>query len=52
MFAGSLPDDEFVSRVTVEHDRGEIILTGTLATPEVADQGVDSVAEHARVAAF
>jgi hypothetical protein len=51
-FAGSLPDDWFTDPVEVIFDRDEIVVTGSLAVPKVAD-GVDaSLAATSRIATF
>ena len=51
-FAGSLPDDWFTTPVEVTFDREEIIVTGTVATPRLADDSPGAVAEEARVTSF
>lgn len=51
-FAGSLPDDWFTSPVSVEFDRDEIIVTGTLASPKLADGDDAALAADARIATF
>ena len=51
-FAGSLPDDWFTEPVETPSDRDEIIVTGTLTAPTVADDAPAEVAEEARIAAF
>lgn len=51
-FAGNLPDDWFTAPVTVEVDREEILVTGTVATPKIAKGDDVAVAAAARIAAF
>lgn len=36
-FAGNLPDDWFTSPVAIDYDRDEIVVTGDLAVPKLAD---------------
>lgn len=43
-FAGRLPDDWFAGAPAVSHDRDEIVVIGTLPTPETGDGGADTVA--------
>jgi len=51
-FAGNLPDDWFISPVSVVFDRDEIIVTGALAVPKLNDGDDVGVAGRARIAAF
>ncbi len=51
-FAGNLPDDWFTEPVDVRVDRDEILVTGSLAVPVVADGDDIGVATSARIAAF
>ncbi len=51
-FAGNLPDDWFTEPATIQFDRDEILVTGALAMPEVADGDDRAIAAHARIAAF
>lgn len=51
-FAGNLPDDWFTRAVTVEFDRDEILITGTLKVPKLNDGDDVNVAAQARIAAF
>lgn len=51
-FAGSLPDDWFTDPVSVEFDRDEIIVTGTLASPKLSDGDDATLAAEARIATF
>lgn len=51
-FAGSLPDDWFTDPVSVEFDRDEIIVTGSLASPKLADGDDATLAAEARIATF
>ena len=48
-FVGRLPAEWFTGEPDVTHDRDEIVVVGTLAEPEVADEGSDEgVAAAAR----
>ena len=51
-FAGNLPDDWYVEPASVDFDRDEILVTGTLAMPKVADGDDVAIAANARIAAF
>ncbi len=51
-FAGSLPDGWFSGPATIQFDRDEILVTGTLPMPEVAEGDDQAIAAHARIAAF
>ena len=51
-FAGSLPDNWFSEPPNIQFDRDEILVTGSLAMPEVADGDDRAIAAHARIAAF
>lgn len=51
-FAGNLPDDWFVEPASVVFDRDEILVTGQLAMPKVAEGDDTAIAAHARIAAF
>lgn len=51
-FAGSLPDDWFTGPVAVEFDRDEIVVTGSLATPKLADGDDTALAADARISTF
>lgn len=51
-FAGTLPDEWFAEPVDIAYDRDEIIVTGTLAAPELGDNTETHVAEDARITAF
>ncbi len=51
-FAGSLPDDWFTGPATVRFDRDEILVTGDLAAPKVAEGDPAEVARAARIEAF
>ncbi len=51
-FAGNLPDDWFTEPATINFDRDEILVTGSLAMPQVADGDDRAIAAHARIAAF
>jgi len=51
-FAGNLPDGWFVEPARVQFDRDEILVTGDLAMPDVADGDDRAIAAHARIAAF
>ncbi len=51
-FAGNLPDDWFVEPASVVFDRDEILVTGQLAMPKVAEGDDQAIAAHARIAAF
>jgi len=51
-FAGSLPDDWFLEPATVAVDRDEILVTGHLTMPEVAEGDDRAIAAHARISAF
>ena len=51
-FAGSLPDGWFTGPATIHFDRDEILVTGTLPMPEVAEGDDQAIAAHARIAAF
>ncbi len=51
-FAGNLPDDWFTEPVSVSFDREEIIVTGILAEPRIADGDDGDIAVAARIAAF
>lgn len=51
-FAGSLPDDWFTGPVSVDFDRDEIVVTGTLASPQLADGDDAAVAADARISTF
>jgi hypothetical protein len=51
-FTGSIPDDWFTGPVEVRFDRDEVLVTGTLAAPEVADDAPAGVAESARIDSF
>lgn len=51
-FAGNVPDDWFDNPVTIDFDRDEIVVTGTLAVPKI-DKGDDpAIANQARIQAF
>ena len=51
-FAGNLPDDWFTEPAVVQLDRDEILVTGSLAMPQVAEGDDRAIAAHARIAAF
>lgn len=51
-FAGSLPDDWFTGPVAIEFDRDEILVSGSLASPDIGDNPSASVAEQARIDGF
>ena len=51
-FAGNLPDGWFTEPASVQHDRDEILVTGSLAMPDVAAGDDQAIAAHARIAAF
>ena len=51
-FAGSLPDDWFTGPVSVEFDRDEIVVTGSLAAPKLADGDDAALAADARISTF
>ena len=53
-FAGRLSDDGFDGPISVQVDRDEIIVTGTLPAPTGAPEGDDAakVAASARISAF
>lgn len=51
-FAGSLPDGWFTGPVEVRFDRDEIQVTGTLPSPEIAEDAPGDVAEAARIESF
>ena len=51
-FAGNLPDQWFEEAASVVFDRDEILVTGTLAMPKVAEGDDRVVAAHARISAF
>lgn len=53
-FAGRIPDGWFTEAITVDTDRDEIIVTGTLPTPEVGEAGDVAAreAETSRIEAF
>ncbi len=50
-FAGRIPDDWFVAPVEVAFDREEILVTGQLPEPAVADDDPEEAAENRAVAA-
>ena len=47
-FAGRLPDDWFAGPPAVSHDRDEIVVVGTLSTPDTGDADDDTVAAACR----
>jgi hypothetical protein len=47
-FAGRLPDGWFAGPPTVVHDRDEIVVVGTLPTPDTGDADADTVAAACR----
>ena len=47
-FAGRLPDGWFAGPPTVSHDRDEIVVVGTLPTPDTGDADADTVAAACR----
>lgn len=49
-FAGSIPSDWFSEPVSIEYDRDEILVTGTLPLPEF--DGDANVAASGRIASF
>lgn len=51
-FAGHLPDDWFTGPVTIVHDRDEIIVTGDLPVPKLADGDDPELAATERARAF
>jgi hypothetical protein len=51
-FAGSLPDDWFTDPVEVVFDRDEIVVTGSLAMPKLADGDDGTLAAETRISAF
>jgi len=51
-FAGNLPDDWFTEPAAIQFDRDEILVTGSLAMPQVAEGDDRAIAAHARIAAF
>lgn len=51
-FAGSLPDDWFTDPVEVVFDRDEIIVTGSLVMPKLADGDDGTLAAESRISAF
>jgi len=51
-FAGSLPDEWFTGPAAIQFDRDEILVTGSLPMPEVAEGDDQAIAAHARIAAF
>ncbi|MEE8599675.1 MAG: hypothetical protein V3S75_01205 [Euzebya tangerina] len=54
-FAGRIPDDWFIEPIHVNADRDEIIVTGTLAPPQLDDDTTDearAVAHASRIDGF
>ena len=51
-FAGNLPDDWFTRPVDVAFDRDEIIVTGDIGQPEIAEGDDRATADQARIQAF
>ena len=51
-FAGNLPDDWFTSPVTIAYDRDEIVVTGDLAIPKLADGDDSTLACSERARAY
>ena len=51
-FRGRLPDGWFEGEVTVEVDRDEILVVGTLAAPSSGDEVADREAEVGRISRF
>ncbi|MDH3294933.1 MAG: hypothetical protein OER95_11510 [Acidimicrobiia bacterium] len=51
-FAGNLPDNWFTEPARIQFDRDEILVTGDLAMPQIADGDDRAIAAHARIAAF
>lgn len=51
-FTGSLPDDWFNAPLTIQYDRDEIIVTGSITPPKLDDNAEVAVAEEARIASF
>jgi hypothetical protein len=51
-FAGSIPDDWFAEPVSVDFDRDEVVVRGTLPLPKLADGDDGQLAAAARIKAF
>ncbi len=51
-FTGSLPDDWFTGPVSIDFDRDEIVVTGLLASPKLADGDDAALASDARISTF
>ena len=51
-FTGSLPDGWFSEPIAIRFDRDEIIVTGTLPTPDLGDNPSIEIAEQARIETF